>query len=91
MFFQAQGFKNWPQEVDLAQAFLEEKELWDLIDETHRRRSDWKGRQRQRCRHEDHQARGQLKLLELRCHAQLGTTPQFGMADWNGPIPISGS
>ena len=38
-----------------------------------------------------HQARGQLKLLEFRCHAQLETTPQFGMADWDGPIPISGS
>ena len=44
MFFQAQGFKNCLQGVDLVQAFLKEKEVWDLVDETHHRRSDWKGR-----------------------------------------------
>lgn len=29
-------------------------------------------------------------VLESTCHAQLEATPQFGMADWEGPIPICG-
>ena len=27
-----------------------------------------------------------VNLLEFRCHAQLETTPLFGMADWDDPI-----
>ena len=26
------GFENWPQWVDLSQAILEEKEVWDIVD-----------------------------------------------------------
>lgn len=32
-----------------------------------------------------------LVSLEFRCHGQLETTPQFAIADWDGPIPVLGS